>query len=119
MATVYLLGNGADDGTFKIGVTRGNIEKRIKKLQTGNAEAIYVVMSYETDIPFLIEKNLHQRFNDKRMEGEWFKLDSDDIVHFKEICKEIEGMFASLQDSNNPYVTKMLKKATKNCKTPR
>ena len=42
------------DNTFKIGVTRGSIEKRIKKLQTGNSEEIFLVNYYETDIELLI-----------------------------------------------------------------
>ena len=35
---VYLLGDFEKEGAYKIGVTRGTIERRIKKLQTGNNE---------------------------------------------------------------------------------
>ena len=31
MAFVYLLGDSGQDNTYKIGVTRGKIEKRIKQ----------------------------------------------------------------------------------------
>ena len=47
MGSVYLLGDSEKEGIFKIGVTRGDIQKRIKKLQTGNAGEIYLVSYYE------------------------------------------------------------------------
>ena len=40
---VYLLGDFDKEGAYKIGVTRGTIERRIKKLQTGNSGEIYIV----------------------------------------------------------------------------
>ena len=46
---VYLLTDGE---FFKIGVTRGSIEKRIKKLQTGNPDNIVIVNYHLTEYPF-------------------------------------------------------------------
>ena len=56
MATVYLLGDWTRNGVYKIGVTRGDLNKRIKKLQTGNSGEIFVCQKYTTDYPFFIEK---------------------------------------------------------------
>ena len=46
MAYVYLLGDSGQDNSFKVGMTRGDINKRIKQLQTGNGEEIYIVNFY-------------------------------------------------------------------------
>ena len=54
MGSVYLLGDSEKEGIFKIGVTRGDIQKRIKKLQTGNGGEIYLLSYYETEHPFLM-----------------------------------------------------------------
>ena len=51
---VYLLGDFEKEGSYKIGVTRGTIEHRIKKLQTGNSGEIYIVDYFQTEHPFFI-----------------------------------------------------------------
>ena len=45
MGFVYLL---CDGEKFKIGMTRGRIEKRITELQTGNPNEIWIRSYYET-----------------------------------------------------------------------
>lgn len=107
MGTVYLLGDWEKNGVYKIGVTRGDIDKRIKKLQTGNSGEIYLVSSYETEHPFLMEKNLHDRFLSKKVLNEWFELSNDDVKNFKNYCKDIDDMFDALKD--NYYFSKKYK----------
>ena len=53
---VYLLCDLDRERTYKIGVTRGDINKRIKKLQTGNAGEIHLVNYHKSEKPFFIEK---------------------------------------------------------------
>lgn len=101
MAFVYLLGDSGQDNAFKIGVTRGSIEKRIKKLQTGNGESIYLADYYETERPFLIEKMMHLKYIGNRKRDEWFELDVENIVSFKEDCKRFEENFDAISD--NPF----------------
>lgn len=107
MAFVYLLGDDGQDNTFKIGITRGKIEKRIKQLQTGNGERIYLVDFYETDYPFFIERSLHLKFYPKQKMNEWFNLDVEDLVNFKEHCRLFENNAKVLED--NPFAKKILK----------
>jgi hypothetical protein len=107
MAFVYLLGDAGQDNTFKIGMTRGNIEKRIKQLQTGNGEEIYLVNYYETDYPFFLERSLHLKFYPKQKRSEWFNLECNDITNFKEHCQDIEETIEALKD--NPFAKKLLK----------
>jgi len=107
MAAVYLLGDWGRDNVYKIGVTRGDIEKRIKKLQTGNSGEIYLVDYFLTEHPFIIEKNLHQRFYPNKILNEWFSLTHEEMMKFRENCQKIEDMLDTVK--NNPYVKKYLK----------
>lgn len=107
MACVYLICDSGQDNTFKIGVTRGSIEKRIKKLQTGNGEEIFLVNYYETEHPFLIEKMMHQKhYSDKKL-NEWFTLDAESVKNFKSDCEDFEKTIEALKD--NPFFKKNLK----------
>ena len=107
MAFVYLLGDVGGDNVFKIGMTRGPIEKRIKQLQTGNGSEIYLVDYYETEYPFFVERLLHTKLYPKQKRNEWFNLEISDIVDFKKYCKEIEITAISLID--NPFSKNILK----------
>ena len=107
MAFVYLLGDFGQDNTYKIGITKGNIDKRIKQLQTGNGEEIFLVNSYETEYPFFIERMLHLKFCPKKKKNEWFNLEPDDVFKFKEQCQNIENTAIAIKD--NPFSKKWLK----------
>lgn len=104
MAVVYLLGDWTRDNTYKIGVTRGRVVDRIKKLQTGNSGEIYLVSCFETEHPFLMEKNLHLKFQSQKVSGEWFELTPEQANNFKFYCSDIEKMLDSVKD--NPFLFK-------------
>ena len=104
MGYVYLLANFGEDSTYKIGVTRGDINKRIKKLQTGSSGEIVLISKYETKIPFFIEKWLHFKFCKNKIRNEWFKLSDEEVLTFKDRCKEIETMYNDM--STNCFFTK-------------
>jgi hypothetical protein len=76
---VYLLQH---DKVYKIGksidITRRY--KEIKLQMPYHMDEIHVI---ETDDPSGIEAYWHNRFRDKRLEGEWFKLSAEDIKIFK------------------------------------
>lgn len=107
MACVYLICDSGQDNTFKIGVTRGSIENRIKKLQTGNGEEIFLVNYYETEYPFLIEKMMHQKHCSDKKLNEWFTLDAESVKNFKSDCEDFEKTIEALKD--NPFFKKNLK----------
>ena len=48
-AFVYLL-KIQENGIYKIGVSK-NVEKRVKQLQTGNTEQIYLVNKFHSNYP--------------------------------------------------------------------
>lgn len=91
---------------YKIGVTRGSIEKRLRKLQTGNGTALHVAAYHPTEYPYRVEKMLHNRYAGRRAMNEWFDLEDEEVFSFLDACKEIEGIISALSD--NPFFTKKL-----------
>lgn len=88
MGYVYMLGEFTDNGEFyKIGVTKGDIHRRIKKLQTGNPNEIFLVDYFETDYPFQVEHMMHLKYFSKRESGEWYAVPLMDKSKFREYCK--------------------------------
>lgn len=85
---VYLI-RLSENSYYKIGTTK-NINKRIKQLQTGNAEDIFLVSSFESEYAFKIEKALHNFYIDKKKINEWFEFTIEDEVNFLKNCKKIE-----------------------------
>lgn len=98
-STVYLLGDSLKEGLFKIGVTRGTVENRLKKLQTGNAGQLYIVDKYETDYPFFIEKRMHLKYHSLNEMNEWFNMESSDVVQFKSECRSIEESIDGMKEN--------------------
>lgn len=99
MGVVYLLGDWEKDGLYKIGFTRGDVHKRIKKLQTGNGGEIYLVKQYESDLPTVMEKMLHDKFFNQRVKNEWFELSDEDVKNFEKTCNVIADIIESLKDN--------------------
>lgn len=99
MGYVYLIGQRDDLTKYKIGVTKGRIEKRMKKLQTGNAEELYVAKFFETDAPFIIETLLHKKYAHKKILNEWFILDDEDVKDFYRNCEVMQRSVDSLKDN--------------------
>lgn len=65
-------------GRFKIGVT-GDIQARIKTIQTTSPGELQLICYFETDDAYELEKELHQKFEKKRIQGEWFELTTEDL----------------------------------------
>lgn len=78
---VYLARHGSRR-EYKIGRTHNPI-RREGELRIELPEQLTPVHTIETDYPAGIERYWHERFADKRMNGEWFALDTDDVRAFK------------------------------------
>lgn len=97
MRYIYLL-KIEDLDVYKIGHTKNDVLKRVHQLQTGNPYKIVLIDSYKSKIATKIESVMHRYMNykkyipedDKKLLGEWFKLNSDDVSKFKEECIRIE-----------------------------
>lgn len=103
---VYLICD-VEKNLYKIGVTTGSIENRMKKLQTGNGTELLLVNYYECDYPFKIEKMMHNHFHDKKTLNEWFALSDEEALSFIQICEEKSNIINCLMD--NPFFVKTLK----------
>lgn len=75
---IYIIGN--EKGYIKVGVSK-HPEKRIKQLQTGNAQKLTLLFTEEFECSrkhlLHIENAIHKQLKQmaKHCEGEWFEID--------------------------------------------
>lgn len=98
---VYLIGQLDNKNMFKIGVTKKDVNLRLKKLQTGSSEELYICSHFKSKYVYKLEKMLHRHFSSNNKINEWFILDESQYIKFVEICQHYENILNSLQD--NPF----------------
>lgn len=76
---IYLMKSGS---YYKLGGS-DNVERRHYEIGIKLAEQLEIIHKIRTDDPSGIETYWHNRFKDKRKQGEWFDLSSSDIKAFK------------------------------------
>jgi hypothetical protein len=78
---LYIIEN---NGMYKIGYS-SNWDKRLKAYKThmGSVNLVYVTKQIDC---FDLENYLHGLFIDKRVNGEWFELDEDDLFEAIKYC---------------------------------
>ena len=81
---VYLLKSVQDDPVYKIGVTN-NIDKRLPQIATKLPFKVKLEHKIEHDNIYQLESDLHNKFSDKRLNGEWFSLEMEDITYIKKL----------------------------------
>ncbi len=84
---VYLM-QDTSNNYYKIGISN-NPEYREKTLQS-EKPTIEIITSKKfpvRNIAESIEKALHSNYSEKRLRGEWFKLNASDVDHIKETLK--------------------------------
>ena len=93
MKKIYLLrvDDGVDGVLYKIGITKNEVEKRVKQLQTGNGNIIEIVSVYESEYANKIETALHRGYFSNQKKGEWFSLSYFIEFNFINECKMIEN----------------------------
>ncbi len=108
---VYLICDYTRDYTYKIGVSKGTIENRVKKLQTGNSGELLPLKTYWSEDPFYLETQLHMYFQNQKIMNEWFEMSDDDVKNFLDTCKMLENNAKALED--NPFFKKRRKRKKK------
>jgi hypothetical protein len=78
LGIVYLLRSGRH---YKIGKTK-DFKSRLDQIKLQLPLKIEVIHQIQTDDPDGIEKYWHRRFEDRRLNGEWFGLSAADVEVF-------------------------------------
>lgn len=87
---------------YKIGLTSGSIQRRIKELQTGNPFLLIPILELSVLNMRLAETILHQKYHEHRGRGEWFYINPDhdkypesieNILHYIKISLNEEIAF--------------------------
>jgi len=73
---IYLLRSAT--GPYKIGKSK-DPSQRFHTIFTNSPVALELILQIETDDMHALERDLHQRFAAKRIQGEWFQLDDADL----------------------------------------
>lgn len=102
---VYLIVEGDHNGEekYKIGVTKNNPSKRLKKLKTGNSNELDILKLYRSRNYKKVEKFLHRKFKNQKTlsDNEFFYLTDDQVFGFIKSCEEAESIIEALKD--NPF----------------
>lgn len=99
MDKIYLI-HQWDTDYYKIGYTRGSVDKRLKELQTGTPNELMVISYFESDYAKMIESTFHRLHKAKKVSGEWFELNDNFVLNFKDECTKIESNFKHLEEHN-------------------
>jgi hypothetical protein len=73
---VYIIG---DNNAQKIGHTFGTPQNRLRTIQTCCPKKLGIILAFSSENPVETELNLHKRFSDKRLIGEWFSLSENEL----------------------------------------
>jgi len=92
---IYLIMN--TNFEYKIGMTKKSVSDRVKQLQTGNSGELKIISYYEVKNYDKVEKSLHNFFSYKRIRGEWFNLNEEEILNFE---KTVRGFEKAISDYN-------------------
>lgn len=93
------------NNSVKIGYTKGKAEDRKKQLLTGSSDDLRVIKTVPTKFGRKLESFLHQKFIRKKIRGEWFALDTEDIEQMDMICEKYEKNRQFLIDNDNYFMT--------------
>lgn len=106
MGYVYLLLQIDTDGneSYKIGVTKRDINIRISELQTGNPNKILLHRKYESKNYLKVERWLHRQYQTKtEAKNEWRTLTDEQVLSFSDNCKIADDNIQFLLDHNTLY----------------
>jgi hypothetical protein len=99
---IYLISSTINNDTcYKIGYTRRDPLLRISEIKTGNASELELIDTFSSKWGTQIEASLHRFFINKKINGEWFKLDDNDVKSFIEKCELYHSNFELLSKDNN------------------
>jgi hypothetical protein len=106
---IYLI-RQQNQNLYKIGVSK-DPEKRRSALQTGSPIKEEIIYTFKTDYAFKVERVFQNRYKHlqllegfDKLEGEWFQLETFQVLSFIPDCRKIENSIINLQESGNPFI---------------
>lgn len=112
----YLIRAG-NTNFYKIGYTKKDPTKRLKELQTGNAEALELVFNLNNEWGKILEQTLHRSFKTRRCKiesshigeeetyTEWFEFEpefiSEVIAQYKKTADNLKTVFETRKNYYN------------------
>jgi len=100
---VYLLAEMGDNLRYKIGVTKNDVDKRVKQLKTGNSDDIMLIHKYKTKNYRKLEALLHRKFRKDRKHLEWFEMTDEQVMTFMDEAKKADELIDFLKENNHFY----------------
>jgi len=85
---VYLLQSPSEN--YKIGYS-ATPEDRVKTFKNTLPFEVEYICLIPTDNMRKLEGELHDRFEDRRVEGEWFALTENDVAYIKLLAEDVKG----------------------------
>jgi len=80
---------------YKIGITKSSVEERYYGLGLKMPGEFETEFAYIIDDYVEIEKLIHEMFSKKRVNGEWFNINQDELKLIKEYCEEKGGVLVT------------------------
>lgn len=80
MTKLYII-RQKNDKTIKIGIS-DDVRKRLSQLQTGNPNRLELLRTLDCgnrETALRIEQVLHKRYASKRLQGEWFQVEPEEV----------------------------------------
>jgi hypothetical protein len=106
MYNVYLISSEIEgDICYKIGYTKRDPKIRIREMKTGNASELKLIDSFQSKWGTQIESRLHRHFSHKKISGEWFRLEREELSKFREICEMTHNNFELMSNENSWFKT--------------
>ena len=84
---------------YKIVASLNCALKRMKQLQTCNANELKVLFKYDCNYPYRLESILHNRFSHKKVLNEWYSLALEEVVNFEKTCQEVDNIIEIMKDN--------------------
>lgn len=78
---VYIIKKN-DENIVKIGMSK-NYSERTKQISTKLPFEVETVKVFKTKDMYSLEKKLHDFYKEKRLNGEWFELNNEDLEYIK------------------------------------
>jgi len=116
MAFVYFFKHNGING-IKIGMTKNNdsVANRFSAFNTHSPSGSEIIGVIETDRPDKLEKELHRKFANRRMNGEFFNISKETVLTltFNTSEKKLLSIFRGLNNLHQNAVVEFAKAQTK------